>query len=255
MSTGFPTHTVVAIVVVMLAAAAAAWFTLSQALDRVHLDHRTRSVWRWSTAAVLSAWLLARLALAVTPPGGSFLGFFPYTAAFVAFGGLVGLGALVISPTFRQLVRSAPQTWLIGTQAIRLAGFLFLALLDMGRLPAEFALPAGYGDMLVGLLALATVAALVGGRPYARALLIGVNLLGLLDFVSAFATGLAAIGPFVLEIQAAGVSPLYLNYVLIVPAFGVPLYALLHVYSLVQLFSPRPVHREVAPWSVQPLAR
>jgi hypothetical protein len=253
-STEFPTHTLIAIVVVMVAAAGAAWFTLSQALARLPLPRRTRTVWRWSAAVVLGGWLLARLTLAIDPPGGSFLVFFPYTAAFVAFGTVVGLGALVLSPVFRQLVRTAPQTWLIGTQAIRVAGFLFLALLDMGRLPAEFALPAGYGDMAVGLLALATVAALASGKPYARWLVLGVNLLGLLDFVSAFATGLAFIGPFARQLQSAGVSPLYLNYVLIVPAFGVPLYALMHVYSLFQLFSPRPVHEEVSRWSVRPLA-
>ena len=255
MSTGFPTHTIVVIVAVMFATAGAAWFTLSRALARVPLRPHTRSLWRWAAAFVLGAWLLARLVLAIDPPGGSFLVFFPYTAAFIAFGALVGLGALVVSPEFRQIVRAAPPTWLIGTHAIRLAGFLFLALLDMGRLPAQFALPAGYGDMTVGLLALATVAALASGKPYARSLAIGVNVLGLLDFVSALGTGLASIGPFAQQLQAAGVPALYLNYVLIVPAFGVPLYALMHVYSLFQLYSPRPTHTEVSSWSMQPLAR
>jgi hypothetical protein len=64
---------------------------------------------------------------------------------------------LLISPTFRQLVRAIPETWLVGIHTIRVAGFLFLALMDMGLLPAEFALSASYGDMIVGLLALAMV--------------------------------------------------------------------------------------------------
>jgi hypothetical protein len=47
------------------------------------------------------------------------------------------------------------------------------------------------------------------------------------------------IGPFAAQLAAHGTSPLYLNYVLIVPAFGVPLYTLLHIYSLFQLLSAR----------------
>ena len=254
MAEAFPTHTVLVIVAVMFAAAAAAWLTLSRALARIPVSGRTRTAWRWGAAVVLGVWLVGRLALAIAPPGGSVLVFFPYTAGLASAGALLGLGALALSPVFRQVVRTAPQTWLIGTQAIRLAGFLFLALLDMGRLPAEFALPAGYGDMTVGLLALATVAALATHKPYALSLAVGVNLLGLLDFATAFGTGLASIGSFVSQVEAAGLSPLYLNYVLIVPAFGVPLYALMHVYSLFQLFSPRTRHQEVRSWSVQPLA-
>lgn len=72
----------------------------------------------------------------------------------------------------------------------------------MGRLPAAFALPAGYGDMAVVLLALATVGALLRKKPYARSLAFGVNALGLLDFVSALGTGVSSIGPFAIQLQA-----------------------------------------------------
>jgi hypothetical protein len=86
---------------------------------------------------------------------------------------LAGILPLLISPTFRQIVRAVPETWLVGIQAIRVAGFLFLALMDMKLLPAEFALPAGYGDVTVGLLALGMVYLLANRKPYARALAIG----------------------------------------------------------------------------------
>ena len=81
-----------------------------------------------------------------------------------------------------------------------------LGLAEMGRLRAEFALPAGYGDVTVGLLALVSVYALVNHKPYARALAIGVNIRGILDFVIAFADGLASIGPFVLQLEAIGIT-------------------------------------------------
>jgi hypothetical protein len=109
----------------------------------------------------------------------------------------------------------------------------------MRLLPAEFALPAGYGDITVGLLALGMVYLFAKRKPYAPTLATLWNTLGLLDFVSALASGIAFIGPFAAQLAAHGTSPLYLNYVLIVPAFGVPLYTLLHIYSLFQLISAR----------------
>ncbi len=158
---------------------------------------------------------------------------------FLVLGTLAGILPLLISPVFRQIVRAIPETWLVGLQAIRVAGFLFLALMDMRLLPAEFALPAGYGDITVGLLALGVVYLLANRKPYARALAIGWNALGLLDLVSALTTGIIYIGPFAAQVAASGGSPLYLNYVLIIPSFGVPLFALLHVYSLFQILSAR----------------
>jgi hypothetical protein len=152
---------------------------------------------------------------------------------------LAGILPLLLSPVFRQIIRAVPATWLVGIHAIRLAGFNFLALMDMKLLPAEFALPAGYGDMTVALLALGLVYLLVKRKPYARALAIGWNGLGLLDFVVALTTGFMIVGPFTAQVAASGVSPLYLNYVAIVPSFGVPLFTLLHIYSLFQLLSAR----------------
>src|SRR5262249_7585979 len=120
-------------------------------------------------------------------------------------------------------------------------GFVFLALLDMKLLPAEFALPAGYGDMIVGLLALAVVYSLAKRKPYARAFTIAWNILGLLDFTTALTTGNIYLAPFASQLAASGISPLYLNYVLIVPTFAVPLLTVLHLYSLVQMLSPHVV--------------
>jgi len=225
----YPTHTLVFIVLFMLAAGAATWLALAQGLPP-----RTRTVWLTGAAVVLGGWLLARLALAIYPPGGG-VDFLPVTATSFGLPILLGVGALALSPTFRQIVRAVPQRWLIGAQATRVGGFIFLALLDMGRLPAEFALPAGYGDVTVGVLALLTVFALANHTRYTRSLIIGVNVLGLLDFAVALITGPTAIAPFAAELAAAGVSPLYINYVLVVPSFGVPLYTLLHVYSVYQL--------------------
>src|SRR5207245_6522612 len=43
--------------------------------------------------------------------------------------------------------------WLVGVQLYRVVGFSFLVLYALGRLPGEFAIPAGAGDVVVGLAA------------------------------------------------------------------------------------------------------
>lgn len=240
MFTGFPTNTVILIVATMVASASAAWFMLSQALKRLSLAQSIQRRWRWSAAILLVAWLLSRLALAAYLPGEAGLAAqFQITFAFLGFGLLVGILPLLFSPVFRQLVRAVPETWPIGVHAVRLAGFLFLALMDMGLLPAEFALSAGYGDMFAGLLALGVVYLLAKRKPYARQLAIAWNLYGLTDFVGALVTGGLFIPPFAARLAGAGISLDYLNYVLVIPAFGIPLYASLHIYSLFQLASQR----------------
>jgi hypothetical protein len=238
MTFGFPTNTIIAIVAAMLGTGAGVWFNLVAGLRQLAVAPRVEQRWRWGIAAILSTWLVVVLAVAWIAPGNTVVGA-PYIATFLTLGLLAGTLPLLISPTFRQLVRAIPTTGLIGMHAIRVLGILFLALLDMRLLPAEFALPAGYGDIAVGLLALGMVYLFAKRKPYAPTLAIGWNALGLLDFVSALASGIAFIGPFATQLAVHGTSPLYLNYVLIVPAFGVPLYTLLHIYSLFQLISAR----------------
>jgi hypothetical protein len=240
MSIGFPTHTVILIVATMIASASAAWFLVSQGLRRISLAPPGLRAWRWGAALVLAAGLLLRLALAAYPPAGPALATqFTITFGFLGAVMLAGILPLLVSPRFRQLLRSIPASWPVGVHAVRLAGFLFLALLDMRLLPAEFALSAGYGDMAVGLLALGLVFLLARGTPGVRPLLVVWNGLGLLDFAAALVTGGLYLPPFAARLAAAGVSLDYLNYVLVIPAFGVPLYALLHLYSLYQIAARR----------------
>jgi hypothetical protein len=238
MSLSFPTNTVVAIVAAMIGTSAGVWFNLATGLRHLSVAPRVEQRWRRGIGAVLITWLLIVLAVAWVAPGNTVVGA-PYIATSLTLSLLAGTLPLLISPAFRQLVRAIPATVLIGVHVIRVLGILFLALLDMRLLPSQFALPAGYGDITVGLLALGLVYLFAKRKPYAPTLAIVWNALGLLDFVSALASGIAFIGPFAAQLAAHGTSPLYLNYVLIIPAFGVPLYTLLHVYSLFQLISAR----------------
>jgi hypothetical protein len=232
----FPTNTVVLITAAMLQAGVCAWLLLSASLARLPLARSVKRNWRWGAGLLLAVWLVVRLAMQISPPGGGVLGA-KATVAFVVFGMVAGTLPLWISPTFRQLIRAMPQTWIIGFHAGRLVGGVFLTLLDMKLLPAQFALPAGYGDVTVAVLSLPVVYLLATNKPYARTAAIAWKLLGILDFVVALVTGVTYIPPFVRQLAMTGASTAYVNYVLIIPAYGVPIMSLFHVYSLHQLFS------------------
>ncbi len=232
----FPTNTVVLITAAMIQAGVCAWLLLSAALARLPLAPRVKRNWRLGAGFLLAAWLVVRLALQFYPPGGRVLGA-KGTVAFVVFGMAAGTLPLWISPTFRQIIRAMPQTWIIAFHAGRVIGGAFLTLADMKLLPPEFALPAGYGDVTVAVLALPVAYLLAANKPYARPAAIAWNLLGILDFAVALVTGVTYIPPFVRQPAVSGASTAYVNYVLIIPAYGVPIMSLFHIYSLHQLFS------------------
>ncbi len=234
----YPTNIVFLIVVAMAIAGIAVWFSLSGALQTLSLPSSVKRNWRWGIGLVLALWFGVRYALALNPPGSPVLTA-PYVFGFVAFGITAGTLPLLLSSTFREIIRATPPSQIIGIHAGRVVGGLFLTLMDMKLAPANFALPAGYGDVAVALLAVVVVYTLAAHKPYARTLIIIWNLLGLLDFITALVTGSLYIPSFVSQLIASGISPSYMNYVLMIPTFGVPLIGVLHVYSLYQVFSRR----------------
>jgi hypothetical protein len=112
----------------------------------------------------------------------------------------------------------------------------FLILYASSLLPGLFALPAGAGDVTVGLLALAIGISVSRGRQLRSRTVLRWNLLGIADLVVALATGfLTSPSPlqkfgFDRPNELISVFPLAL-----IPTFLVPLAILLHVISLVQL--------------------
>ena len=146
-------------------------------------------------------------------------------------------GFALLAPLTRRAVWSVPQRWLIAVQTGRVGGAVFLSLLDMRLLPPEFALPAGYGDVLVGLLAPLVLYVWEKKKPYARTVLILWNFLGLADLAVALVTGIAFIAPHARQLAMAGQSLDFLNYALLIPGFAVPVLVLVHVLSLVKVLS------------------
>jgi hypothetical protein len=179
--------------------------------------------WSWliGSAAFALIWLIAIIVLAsndvfrndLWPPR------IPLALALtLAFGYL-----LLLSATFRQVLATIPQHWLIAIQAFRILGGIFLVRYAQGELPGVFALPAGIGDVATGLAAPLVAYWWYAGKPYARSAAIAWNLFGMADLINAVAIGVLI-----------GGSGLVFPAVLI-PIYAVPRAVLIHSYSLIGL--------------------
>lgn len=141
---------------------------------------------------------------------------------------IVVLASLVLAmPSLRSALVTIPVSSLVGVNAIRLFGVTFVLLYAANRLPAPFAPVAGWGDILVGLLAL-PVAWLASKRGVGAAVLAW-NTLGLLDLVAAVSLGvISSPGPQqLIHVQPSAALMTTLPWLLI-PGFLVPLLASTH---------------------------
>ena len=179
-----------------------------------------QSRWIIGSVVVAAAWLLGVLLL-----GGAGSDVLPPRIP-VALGGTLLVGyLLLLSPTFRHIIAAVPQHWLIGIQAFRILGAVWLVRYFEGGLPGVFALPAGIGDVATGLLAPFVAYAWYSGKPYARSAAIAWNVFGMADLVNAVVLG---------TLTAGGAGGILFPLVLI-PAYGVPRSLLIHSYSLIGL--------------------
>ena len=187
-------------------------------------------------AGVLAAWFALVVLLGAngafarppgTPPLPIFIGFAAPIAIF--------FGAYWFSSAFRAFVLGLDLRLATAIQAWRFAGLGFIALYTYGVLPGSFAWPAGLGDIAIGLTAPWVMHAL-GRRPEfaASKWFVAWNLLGILDLFDAIGTGTAS---SLLAVGAAGevtTAPMAQLPLVLVPAFFVPIFLMLHVAALLQ---------------------
>jgi hypothetical protein len=133
------------------------------------------------------------------------------------------------SARFRQFALSLNPSELTFVQSWRIAGFTFLALAAYGILPGLFALPAGWGDIAIGITAPLVALRLV--TPAHRKSFILWQLLGITDLVTAVALGTlaAVLNPHGIAASAMNVLPMSL-----IPTFAVPLFLILHIICIAQ---------------------
>jgi len=188
----------------------------------------------------LTVWFAGMIALSasgafVAGAGG------PPTIALGVFPPLIIGGAgLVFSRTIRTKALAIPQPWLVAVQSLRMLGIVFVILLGYGVLPPQFALPAGWGDFVVGALAPLVAYALAREHPWARSLTVAWNILGIMDLLVALGMG-ALSAPSAIRIfhgsPSTGVmAQLPLS---MIPVFAVPIFLILHVVSLLGIIRAR----------------
>jgi hypothetical protein len=121
--------------------------------------------------------------------------------------------------------------------AFRVAGVAFVISMILGHLPALFAMPAGLGDMAVGVAEPFVTRRIKAGHGHRAAMWF--NILGILDLVSAMAVGgLTAYGIVHVEPVNSAVSELPLA---LIPTVAVPMLFVLHILTLRRLRVPSSV--------------
>ena len=215
---------------------AAILFGLWVALLRTSLRTDARTTIWLSVAIPLVAWyalIWAAAASGVFEPRPGGISSLPIAILLPI---VVGLFSLTRSERIAAAVDAATPSWLVGLQVYRVLGGNFVVLWSFGAIPGVFALPAGIGDVLVGILALPAALYLASGTRGGYVAAIAWNVLGIADLVDAVALGiLSSAGPLqLLSLDHSNV--LTASYpTVMTPAFMVPLELILHGVSLWQL--------------------
>jgi hypothetical protein len=176
-----------------------AWFVVALALSALHV---LRTAPNQPPLA---------LGLAALIPVAVFLIWFARSAGFREF-------TLSLNPT----VLTAIQTW-------RVEGMTFLILATYGILPKMFAMPAGWGDITIGVTAPLAALLLAQGRH--KTGFLAWQLLGILDLVVAVTMGTMA---GVLDPHGIPTTPMQALPLSLIPTFAVPLLLMLHIICVAQ---------------------
>lgn len=205
-------------------------------LSRTSLTASER-IWTWLAIAIPltlwhgAAWVIVAEGLLL--PGAVSI---PLLPLMIVVPTAVVITLLSRSDRIGTLLDAMPANWLIGLQAYRVIGGVFFANWLAGTTPGIFALPAGTGDVITGLMALPTAVLLASGRPGSTKAALFWNLFGIADLVVAVTLG-ALTTPGPLQQLAldhpnltTGTYP-----TAIIPAFTVPTSLVLHALSLRQL--------------------
>jgi hypothetical protein len=186
-----------------------------------------------ATAAVLGGWLVVSALLAGAgvysqDPGNAV----PWFLVAVAGTLIALLLAIRIPLVSRILADPSMPARLVLPHTLRVVGVLFLIVMALGHLPAAFALPAGLGDIAIGVAAPFVARRLARSNDAAGA--VRFNVLGILDLGVAGVIGFLLLG--LVEVTPS-TAPLTLLPLALIPTTAVPLTVALHIVSLRRLRS------------------
>lgn len=219
-----------------LAAIAMLLFGLRRALAGADWPQPERGKAFWSLSAIVVGWFLFALVTSLAGWYGGADRKVPTIQYGLFVPILVGVLLFWKWPLLRHTLAVIPPKWMVGIQFYRILGVIFLALYVTGKLPGLFALPAGLGDVSVGLLAPLAASAYVSSSDRAARKVRFWNLLGIADLVIAVTIGFLT-SPSPLQLASfdrpsvlIAIFPLAL-----IPVYMVPLSILLHLACLQQL--------------------
>jgi hypothetical protein len=224
----------------MIVVIAALLLGLRRALRSATWPERDQASAFWSASSLLVGWFVVALLTSIAgyyrPPSGR-----PPTIQYGLLAPIV-VGVLLFRswPLLRRAFAIIPSSWLVGVQLYRVLGVIFLVLYAGGHLPGLFALPAGLGDTLVGILA-PLVAVNFARSPEHSARRVRLwNLLGISDLVIAVTIGfLTSPSPFQIAAFDRPSGLIAMFPLSLIPVFAIPLSILLHLASLQKLRQDR----------------
>jgi len=158
---------------------------------------------------------------------------------------VAGVLAAAVSK-IRAALLAIPMPLLIGLNAMRMLGVLFLMLASVGRLSGPFPYSAGWGDIITGALAIPlALAARQTKRPHGA--IIAWNLFGTLDLFAAVGLGLTSANGSPLQLFHVGVGSEAMQHLpfCLVPTVLVPFYLITHAIIALQLSERRLVPQPV----------
>lgn len=192
----------------------------------------------WIGGGAVATWFAIAFVLAGTGfyESTARTGFPPRIGAAIVIPTLLGCALLAVGAA-RRLIERIPLHWLVGVQLYRVVGGLFLIAWLQDDMPGEFALPAGIGDVLVGLAAPFVALSLVRrGVDRAWPRVVAWCTLGIFDLIVAvtvgFLTAPSAFQQLALDEPNAAIT----SYPLVlIPTFAVPVSIVLHVFVIARL--------------------
>ena len=226
-----------------LAMIAAVVIGLGRALTPLGWSPSERRNVLWTVSLVLLIWFAIAIFLAVNGAYSVAADSLPTIQFGLLIPVIVGLALLFSSATMARVLAAVPMQWLVGIQLYRIIGGVFVVLWLAGSIPGLFALPAGIGDVAVGVMAPFVAARYARNAGQGRNAVVWWNAFGLFDLVVALTLGLLT-SPSPLQLFAFEQPNIIISGfpLILIPTFLVPLSILLHITVWIKLAREKEVH-------------
>ena len=145
-----------------------------------------------SIAAIAGLWIGLAIALATTGIYAATATPVPVVGVMAGLPVIVVAGAALLSARVREALLALPVPLLVGLNTTRVVGGFMVLLAMQGRLSGPFPQAAGWGDIIVALMAIPLTLAATRSPRGSRGAVLAWNILGALDLVTAVSLGAAS---------------------------------------------------------------